>query len=83
MKFGCKKCRKEVKPFKGRLICCGHDEPMPVTSFGNKDFKGRLHGQQPKIGSGESHYRHGTLTFLDDGNGNIFDETQEDFDEER
>ncbi len=30
--FGCKTCGKKVYPKKGRLICCGHNEPIPGSN---------------------------------------------------
>lgn len=79
MKYGCKTCRKPVRPKKGRLICCGHNEPVPKLDLDRKDLLGRLHGSQPVFGSGEMHYRHGTLEYLDDGNGNVFDVHEETY----
>lgn len=29
-RYGCRTCQKEVKPKKGRLVCCGFDEPVPA-----------------------------------------------------
>lgn len=43
------------------------------TVFEQRDLFGRLHGTQPQIGTGEVVYNHGTLEYLDDGNGNVYD----------
>jgi hypothetical protein len=81
-RFGCKTCGKEVKPVDGRLICCGYDEGVPVKrEFGNRNLRGDLHGVQPQIGTGEVHYEHGALTYLDDGNGNVYDADAEDWED--
>jgi hypothetical protein len=89
--MGCKKCGREarVKRLSANRIsvqCCGITEEFTSKSrgvWGNKDFQGRLHGPQPTFGTGEVHYQHGIMTYLDDGNGNVFDEaTAYDRDEE-
>lgn len=84
--FGCKKCGQratveELNATTIRVTHCGIEELMTnqKREFGNKDNHGRLHGPQPTFGVGETHYRHGHVEYLDDGNGNVYD-ANEDYD---
>ncbi len=82
-KYMCRKCRKLLEAVDGKLTCCGITENesraigTPVIRGGNRDEHGRLHGQQPTFGSGEIQYNHGVMTYLDDGNGNVYDWDEE------
>lgn len=83
-KFGCKICRKEaaVEKIDETTILvshCGQSEKFTSKEriYGNKDNLGRLHGAQPNFGTGESYYRYGELVYLDDGNGNAYDELED------
>jgi hypothetical protein len=80
-KFLCKTCGKLVRPEDEKISCCGITESIRPTG-GIRDNHGRLHGEQPQIGTGSVVYTHGILTELDDGNGNSYnldDESDEEY----
>jgi hypothetical protein len=42
MKYGCRICKKEVKPKNGRLVCCGHNEAVPTPRLRCNTCRGVL-----------------------------------------
>lgn len=79
----CKKCGKylhyDVKGKSEVLIShCGISETWVNQAAGRvKRSNLNPYRGSSRLGSGESVYHYGTLEYLDDGNGNVFDSEQE------
>lgn len=56
----------------GRRVVEEDGKLRPRTGFDRVDKHGRLHGHQPSLGQGEVFYVHGSLEYMDDGNGREF-----------
>lgn len=69
------KCKHGIPSERSCTFCKSGDAKTlrRELRFGNHDAHGRLHGVQPQIGTGEIEYQHGTLSYLDDGNGSVWD----------